>query len=661
MSSTTSEQSTASTAVARRSPSTPIAQLLSLSEVRWAALATALFVAGGILQLAGAPTWSWWALYLTCYLCGGWEPALSGLRAARTGTLDVDLLMIVAAIIAAAIGQIFDGALLIVIFATSGALEAFATRRTADSVRALLQLAPSQATRLTSTGQEQVVDTEDLVVGEVILVRPGGLIGADATVIDGSSDVDQATITGEPLPVLKRVGDDVYAGTMNGNGALTLRVTRAAADSVVARIVALVDQASATKATTQLFIEKIEQRYSVGVVVVTLALFFLPLTLGVPLQTSLLRAMTFMIVASPCAVVLATMPPLLAAIANAGRHGLLVKSAVVMEQLGLTDLVVFVKTGTLTIGRPHLTQIHVVPHCRVSANEVLAFAATAERSSEHPLGTAIVRAAEQQGLQVAAVDEFRSVPGRGVTVSVAGHTIEVGSPVLLDQTQCTERQRADSAGIVAKIESTGQTAVLVLRDQLPIGVLALTDELRPDAQASVLDLTELTGRSPALLTGDNVAAAAQLAQHVGIAEFHALLLPADKLSLVQDFQSAGRHVLLVGDGVNDAPAMATANVGVAMGRRGSDIILETSDAVIVRDDLRTIANAISLSRRARRVVSANLVIAGVVILGLVTWDIFGHLPLPLGVAGHEGSTVIVGLNGLRMLKKSAWDRSAAKS
>ena len=661
MSSTTSEQSTASTAVARRSPSTPIAQLLSLSEVRWAALATALFVAGGILQLAGAPTWSWWALYLTCYLCGGWEPALSGLRAARTGTLDVDLLMIVAAIIAAAIGQIFDGALLIVIFATSGALEAFATRRTADSVRALLQLAPSQATRLTSTGQEQVVDTEDLVVGEVILVRPGGLIGADATVIDGSSDVDQATITGEPLPVLKRVGDDVYAGTMNGNGALTLRVTRAAADSVVARIVALVDQASATKATTQLFIEKIEQRYSVGVVVVTLALFFLPLTLGVPLQTSLLRAMTFMIVASPCAVVLATMPPLLAAIANAGRHGLLVKSAVVMEQLGLTDLVVFDKTGTLTIGRPHLTQIHVVPHCRVSANEVLAFAATAERSSEHPLGTAIVRAAEQQGLQVAAVDEFRSVPGRGVTVSVAGHTIEVGSPVLLDQTQCTERQRADSAGIVAKIESTGQTAVLVLRDQLPIGVLALTDELRPDAQASVLDLTELTGRSPALLTGDNVAAAAQLAQHVGIAEFHALLLPADKLSLVQDFQSAGRHVLLVGDGVNDAPAMATANVGVAMGRRGSDIILETSDAVIVRDDLRTIANAISLSRRARRVVSANLVIAGVVILGLVTWDIFGHLPLPLGVAGHEGSTVIVGLNGLRMLKKSAWDRSAAKS
>ncbi|MGW5672111.1 HAD-IC family P-type ATPase, partial [Micromonospora sp. NPDC003776] len=356
-------------------------RLWALTEVRWAAAATLLFALGGLAQLAGAPAWLWWALYLACYAAGGWEPALAGLRALRERSLDVDLLMIVAALGAAGIGQVLDGALLIVIFATSGALEAFATARTADSVRALLDLAPERAARVRPDGVEEVVPTADLVVGEVIRVRPGERIGADAVVVDGASDVDQAGVTGEPLPAPKHPGDEVYAGTVNGAGSLLARVHRPAAESVVARIVALVEEASATKARTQLFIEKVEQRYSVGVVVATLALFAVPLAFGAALQPTLLRAMTFMIVASPCAVVLATMPPLLSAIALAGRHGVLVKSAVVMERLADTDLVVFDKTGTLTEGTPRVAEIRPLPG-GPDADTMLRLAAAAEHPSE---------------------------------------------------------------------------------------------------------------------------------------------------------------------------------------------------------------------------------------------------------------------------------------
>jgi len=632
-----------STISAGRSGRSGLRGTLALPELRWAVAATILFTVGGVAQLAGAPAWSWWALYLVCYATGGWEPALAGIQAARSKTLDVDLLMIVAAIVAAAIGQIFDGALLIVIFATSGALEALATKRTEDSVRALLDLAPEQATRLNGEAEE-LVHTADLVVGDLVLVRPGELVGADAEVIDGAGEVDQASITGEPLPVLKQPGDEVFAGTMNTTGALRVRVARPASDSVVARIVTMVEEASATKAKTQLFIEKIEQRYSVGVVVATLALFLLPLTLGSELRPTLLRAMTFMIVASPCAVVLATMPPLLSAIANAGRHGVLVKSAVVMEQLGTTDLVAFDKTGTLTDGTPRVTTVRGLPDTGFTEDELLALAAAAERPSEQPLAAAIVAAARERSLSLSGAENFTSTPGRGVTAQVDGHLVQVGSPALLTM----------AAAAINSITAEGHTVVLVLIDSVPAGVLALTDRVRVGARDTVTALAASTGHTPVLLTGDNAGAATRLADEVGITDVHAGLLPADKVNRVHALQQGGRRVLLVGDGVNDAPAMATAHLGVAMGRHGSDLAMETSDAVIVRDDLTLLPPVLALSRRARRVVTANLVIAATVITGLVSWDLLGHLPLPLGVAGHEGSTVIVGLNGLRLLRKNTW-------
>ena len=302
-----------------------------------------------------------------------------------------------------------------------------ATARTEDSVRGLLDLAPETVARVRSDGSEETVNISDLAVGDVVLVRPGERIGADATVVAGASEVDQATITGEPLPVDKSFGDEVFAGTLNGTGSLRIRVDRRAEDSVVARIAMLVEAASRTKARTQLFIEKVEQRYSIGMVAATIAVFAVPLLSGELLQRALLRAMTFMIVASPCAVVLATMPPLLAAIANAGRHGVLAKSAVVMERLGATTQLAFDKTGTLTRGTPGVAEIHSL-ETGLGDDDLLALAAAAEHPSEHPLASAIVIAARTRGLTVPGVDEFAAHPGRGVTARINGRLIGVGSP-----------------------------------------------------------------------------------------------------------------------------------------------------------------------------------------------------------------------------------------
>ncbi|WP_328828861.1 heavy metal translocating P-type ATPase [Streptomyces sp. NBC_00252] len=630
-------------------------RVLALPEARWAIVATVLFLLALPLQLTGVPVWVWGPLYALAYATGGWEPGWEGLKALKDKTLDVDLLMIVAALGAAAIGQVMDGALLIVIFSTSGALEALATARTADSVRGLLDLAPAMATRLDADGREVAVAVEELAVGDTILVRPGERLGADGRVLDGASDVDQATITGEPLPVAKERGDEVFAGTLNGTGALRVRVERDASDSVIARIVRMVEEASETKAPTQLFIEKVEQRYSLGMVAATLAVFLVPFAFGASLTDSLLRAMTFMIVASPCAVVLATMPPLLSAIANAGRHGVLVKSAVVMERLGQVDAVALDKTGTLTEGTPRVTDIRPLTGSGLGERELLVLAAAAEHPSEHPLARAVVDAARERGLALPVAEDFDSTPGVGVTAAVDGRAVAVGAPARL-LAGASDAGSARAAALADVLEQDGRTAVLVTLDGRPVGVLGIADRLRPDAAATVSSLRSLTGTAPLLLTGDNPRAAARLAAEVGIEDVRAGLLPQDKVSAVRELASAGRKVLVVGDGVNDAPALAAAHTGIAMGRAGSDLALETADAVIVRDELATVPAVVALSRRARKLVVQNLVVAGVFIAALVVWDLAGHLPLPLGVAGHEGSTVIVGLNGLRLLREAAWKR-----
>lgn len=610
--------------------------MFRLPEVRWAAAALALFAAGGLAQLAGAPIWVWLPAYLACYATGGWGPAREGLTALRKPRFEVDLLMVIAAVAAAAIGQWFDGALLIVIFATSGALEAVLTERTADSVRSLLEHAPDQAVRIVD-GREATVDAAALAPGDLVLVRPGERVPADGTITAGESEVDESTLTGEALPGRKAPGSQVLAGTVNGTGALEVRVDRSSADSVLARIARQVEEASEAKSKTQLTIERVEQPYSLAVVAATLALIGIPLAFGTAFEPTLLRAMTFMIVASPCAIVLATMPPLLAAVALAGRQGVLVKSALMMERLAEIDRAAFDKTGTLTTGRPEVERIVAFDGDETRLRRL---AAAAEARSEHPIGRVLAALDD-----VADATEFQAMPGRGVRAVVDGVEVLVGHPILLEDAEDDAKARET----VGEFEAEGLTVAVVIADKRPIGVIGLSDTVRPDAAQAITTLTSQLGTDPRILTGDHPAAARRVASAVGIRDSEASLLPGDKADRL-----AGTRTLYIGDGINDAPALAASHVGAAMGGTASDLALQSADMVLVGRRLTALPAAIDLARKARRVARVNLAFAATVIAVLAAWDLFGELPLVLGVAGHELSTVIVGLNGLRLLSRRRW-------
>ncbi|MFC3493838.1 heavy metal translocating P-type ATPase [Glycomyces rhizosphaerae] len=614
--------------------------MFRLPDVRWAAAALALFAAGGLTQLAGAPMWVWLPAYLACYATGGWGPAWDGLTALRKPRFEVDLLMVIAAVAAAAIGQWFDGALLIVIFATSGALEAVLTERTADSVRSLLEHAPDQAVRMVD-GREATVDAATLVPGDLVLVRPGERVPADGTITAGESEVDESTLTGEALPGRKAPGSQVLAGTGNGTGALEVRVDRSSADSVLARIARQVEEASEAKSKTQLTIERVEQPYSLAVVAATLALIGIPLAFGAAFEPTLLRAMTFMIVASPCAIVLATMPPLLAAVALAGRQGVLVKSALMMERLAEIDRAAFDKTGTLTTGRPEVERIVAF---EVDETRLRRLTAGAESRSEHPIGRVLADLDD-----FADATEFQAMPGRGVRAVVDGVEVLVGHPILLDSAAAGADDDAKARETVGEFETEGLTVAVVIADKRPIGVIGLSDTVRPDAAHAITALTVQLGTDPRILTGDHSAAACRVAEAVGIRDVEAALLPGDKADRL-----AGTRTLYIGDGINDAPALAASHVGAAMGGTASDLALQSADMVLVGRRLTALPAAIDLARKARRVARVNLAFAATVIAVLAAWDLCGELPLVFGVAGHELSTVIVGLNGLRLLSRRHW-------
>lgn len=636
--------------------STPsrLATVLGVPEARAAAVATVLFAAALTADLAAAPAAAYVPLYAACGLVGGWAPARDGLGALRDRRLDVDVLMVVAAIAAAAIGQWRDAGLLIVIFATSGALEELATRRTERSLRDLVALTPERAERVGPDGETAPVAAAELAAGDLVLIRPGARVPADGVVATGVSDLDEAALTGEPLPAAKEPGDEVFGGSVNGAGALTVRITRAAAASVVGRIAALVERATREQAPTQMEIERFEQRYAVGVVVGTVLFVALPLLfLGWEFEEALVRGMTFMIVASPCAVVLATMPALLSAVALAGRNGVLVKGSAALERLARVDTVVLDKTGTLTEGAPVLAG--VTPLAGWTRDEVLAVASAAESRSEHPLASAVVAAARESGLTATTPVSVTAVPGRGVDARVGGRRVRVGSRRLLGGVH------ADAERALAAAEESGATAMAVEVDGRVVGVLAVEDRVRHGARAVVDRLRDLGVERVVLLTGDRPAAARRVAAACGIDEVVADLLPADKAARVSALRADGRRVLAVGDGVNDAPALAAADVSAGMGLGGSALTLETADIVLTADRLTRLPTTLDLAQRARGRVRQNLGLALSAIAVLVGLDIAGRLPLPLGVAGHEGSTVLVALNGLRLLAPGQWRPTRACS
>lgn len=579
-------------------------------------------------------------LHIISYIAGGFYGAKGALVSLRVGRLDVDLLMILAALGAAAIGQWTEGATLLFLFSLSNVLQDYAIGRSRQAIRGLLKLHPSEA-KVRRGDQVVVLNVSAIERGDVILIEPGERIPVDGVVLAGRSAVDEAPITGESLPVEKEAGARVFAGTLNQQGALDIEASGQAKDTVLARIIKMVEEAQESKAPTERFLDRFEQIYAT-LILAGIGLFILiPPALGwVDFIDNFYRAMVLMTVASPCALIISTPAAFISAIASGARSGVLFKGGAYLELLSTIKGVTFDKTGTLTKGRPALTDL--VPVDGVRENELLAVAAAVEARSEHPLAKAVVRAAQARSIALTEVDDFEALTGRGVRARLAGQWVEIGSPAyLLEDGLPPDRLRS----ALSRLEGEGKTVMLVRRDGAWLGLLALADEVRPEAKA-IIDELHARGIQVAMLTGDNARVAGHIAGQLGIDRVHAGLMPEDKVTTLRAIEQEVGPVAMIGDGVNDAPALANATIGIAMGAAGTDVALETADIVLMGDRLELIPYAIDLSRKARRVVWQNLTFSIAVIAVLMVSVFTVDLPLTLGVLGHEGSTVIVVMNGL---------------
>ena len=585
------------------------------------------------------------AVYLLGAITGAWfslPKAWSSLRRARA---DMNVLMVVAVVGAIGIGAWFEAASVAFLFALSLALESWTLGRARHAVTALMNLTPPQACVLGAGGMETLVDVADVSVGTRVLVKPGERIPLDGRVLRGTTSVNQAPITGESVPVEKSSGVKVFAATLNGDGALTVRATQTFANNTIARIIQLVEQAQQAKGRSQRFIEQFGRIYSPAVLVVGVLLALVPPLLGFSGEEWLMRATVFIVAAAPCALVISIPITLVAAIGTAGRNGVLVKGGVHLENLAKVRVIALDKTGTLTMGRPQVTQL--IPLNAHKAENLLAVAAALESRSQHPLARAVSEHATALGVDALPVEDFQSLTGMGAKGRVQGGEWFIGSPKLFRELG-TSLETVDAE--IARLQGEGNTVVIVGTAQQAAGLLAIADPLRPGAAAAVAGLKQAGIERIVMLTGDNTAAAKAIALQAGIDEVHAELSPEDKTHIVAELQQRYGHVAMVGDGVNDAPALAAAEVGIAMGAAGTDVALETADMALMGDDLSRLAYAVTLSRRNRRVIQQNLGLSAVVIGGLVIGAIAGVFSLPIAILAHEISEFVVIASGLRMLR-----------
>ena len=609
-------------------------------------------VTGWLLERNGVTGWPLLGAYGVAYIAGGSLALVNGLQLLWTERqLDVDLLMVAAALGAAYIGHPAEGATLLFLFSLSNALQTYALDRNRKAIEALLDLRPPVAT--VRRGDAWVtVPVEEVPVGAVILVRPGERFPLDGEVRQGTSEVDQSPITGESAPVLKEPGSPVFAGTVNGTGALEVTVTRRVEDTTLAKIVRLVEEAQATKATTQQRLEAFEQKYAtfvLGMAVVLIAA--LPTLFGFSFEEGFYKAMLWLVVASPCALVISTPASILAALAHAARRGVLIKGGVYLERLVDLKAIALDKTGTLTAGQPRLTHFQPLVD-DIAEDALLRRVAALEAHSEHPVAQAIVAAARERGLTWEDPEGVQALPGRGLEGRVDGQRLWVGNTRLFAERGLTPPPAVQDR--LADLEHRGHTAVLAYDPDARrwLALIAVADTLRPGAREAVAQLKAL-GARVVMLTGDNERVAASIAAQVGVDEFMADLLPEDKVVAVERLLRKYGPTAMVGDGVNDAPALAKATVGIAMGGAGTDVALETADVVLMGDELQMLPYTMRLARRARQVITQNLVFALGMIVVLVLAAFGADLPLTLGVLGHEGSTVVVVLNGLRLLRTEA--------
>jgi Cd2+/Zn2+-exporting ATPase len=584
------------------------------------------------------------AAALATIALGGIPSLRRAISALKLRTFDMHVLMTVAVIGAVAIGEWLEGATVVFLFAFAQYLESRSMDRARRAIRALMDLTPQTAAVLRK-GHEHRVAADTVRVGERIRVRPGEKLPLDGRVVAGESDVNQAPITGESLPVEKQAGDDVFAGSINGHGALEVETTRLARDTTLARIIHLVETAQAQRAPAQTFVDRFARVYTPAVIVLAALVAVVPPLAGLGgWAVWIYRALVLLVIACPCALVIATPVAVVSALAASARRGVLIKGGLYLERLAAVRAVAFDKTGTLTLGRPSVAD--VVPAPSMTSDDVVRLAAAVNRHSEHPLGRAIARHAEERGLVAPAVLAFRGLPGLGAEADLDGRLLLVGSLRLM-KARAVAHDAFDE--VIARVTASGATPTLVARDGEAIGLIALADVPR-DTAPDVVRLMKQDGiERVEMLTGDGAGAAERIRQAVGVDAVRADLLPADKVEAVRALQRTYSTVAMVGDGVNDAPALAAADVGIVMGAAGSDAALETADVALMGDELGKLPFALRLGRTAMRTIRVNIALALVVKVAFLVLAVGGYTSLWLAILADTGTSLVVIANGLRLL------------
>jgi Zn2+/Cd2+-exporting ATPase len=609
------------------------------------AVAAALALAGQVGEWIEAPVMGVRVLYALAMLIGGYSTAIKGLRNLVKLNFDMDTLMTIAVAGAVAIGEWGEGAVVAVLFGVSETLEAYTMDRARQSLRSLMEIAPRVA-RVLRFGKEEEIPVEDVRVGDTLVVRPGEKIAMDGVISGGRSAINQAAITGESIPVDKAPGAEVFAGTLNGEGALEVRVSRLVEDSTVAKMIHLVEEAQAQRAPSQTFVERFARYYTPAVMALSALIVVVPpLFFGQEWAPWVYRGLSLLVVACPCALVVSTPVSIVSAIANAARNGVLIKGGAHLERAGSLKAIAFDKTGTLTRGQPEVTDVAPMAQDR-SVSDLLCLAAAVEERSEHPLARAIIRKAACDHRHDSA--DFQALVGRGARAQVNGQAVYVGSPALFGQDLGLDL--GEAGALAQQWQSEGKTVMLVGTEQAVLGAVAVADTPRESSAGAVAGLREAGVTRTVMLTGDNALTARAIGQRIGVDEVRADLLPQDKVQAVRDLEARHGAIGMVGDGVNDAPALAAATVGIAMGGAGTDVALETADIALMADDLSKLPFTIALSRATLRVIKQNIGLAlGLKLLAVLA--VFpGWLTLWLAILADMGATILVTLNGMRLLR-----------
>lgn len=586
-------------------------------------------------------------LYILSIVLGGWKIARKGFYAIKALSPDMNALMTIAVTGAIAIGEWAEAATVVFLFSLALLLETLSTGRARKAIRSLIDLTPPTA-RIIRAGIEETIPVQDVQIGEHIVIKPGDRIPLDGDVITGSSSVNQAPITGESKPVEKKKGDRVFAGTINLQGMLEVRVTATSENTTLAHIIHLVEEAQSKRAPAQQFVDKFARIYTPAVLILSVGVATLPtLVLGLPFTEWFYRALVLLVIACPCALVISTPITLVSALTNAARNGILIKGGVFLETLASVRTFVFDKTGTLTDGSVRITDI--LPVNALSKREILTIAASLERYSEHHIAGAIVRSAIEEDIPIdnVRIDSFQAITGKGVSAIVNGKRYVIGNhSYCKEEGKCTPAIHPD----LDRLESEGKTVLILWDDTEPVSVIGVADELRSNTREAIQLLHDRGVNAIVMLTGDNEKTAREIAQRLGIDEVRARLLPEDKLTAIQELKTK-QKVAMVGDGINDAPALAAADVGIAMGTAGSDTAIETADIALMGDDLTKLAYLKELSRKTVRIIKQNIVLSIGIKLVFLALAIPGYATLWMAIAADEGAALIVIANGLRLLGK----------